>query len=89
MVVTRPATLTVLRSTPLFDTTPGSFGWTDDGLQMTLGGLSGHGIILIHASTNLVDWSPILTNPPHVGTLQLLDPESVHLPWRFYRAEEQ
>ena len=63
--------------------------WSQDGFSLQLYGLSGHGDIVIHGSTNLTDWSPILTNPPAVGSLELLDPQAADLPLRFYRIEER
>ena len=56
---------------------------------MQLSGLSGHGGIILYASTNLVDWVPVLTNAPSVGTLTLLDGAATNLPAQFYRASEQ
>lgn len=79
-------TLTVLRSQPRFNSvgltlTNGSFAWQLDRL-------SGHGNIVIYASTNLVDWIPIRTNPPQVGSLMIIDPEATNIPARYYRAQE-
>jgi hypothetical protein len=80
------ATLTVLRSTPWISC-PGTF--SSRGLTLQLDQLSGHGATIIMASTNLVNWVPILTNPPVTGTLQFLDPDMTNQPSRFYRAVEQ
>lgn len=79
-------TLTVLRSLPRFNSvgltfTNGSFVWQLDRL-------SGHGNIVIYASTNLVDWIPIRTNPPQIGSLILNDQEATNIPARYYRAQE-
>ncbi len=82
-----PATLTVLRSTPWFDVT--TMQLTDAGLGLRVNGLSGHGDVVLEASTNLVHWELVLTNPPAVGTLQLLDASATNLAVRFYRLEEQ
>lgn len=80
------ATLTVLRSAPQFgafvSTSPHGFGWQ-------LNQLSGHGSIVIFASTNLVDWVPIFTNPPVTGSIEFHDTDSIAPPKRFYRAVEQ
>lgn len=57
--------------------------------SMGLGGLSGHGPVVVYASTNLVDWQAILTNPPMVGTPHLLDSGATNLQQRFYRAREE
>jgi alpha-tubulin suppressor-like RCC1 family protein len=62
---------------------------TNGGFNLGLSGLTGHGNIVIHASSNLVNWEPILTNPPVVGSLQFLDSGVTNQPYRFYRAIEQ
>jgi hypothetical protein len=62
---------------------------THGGFNLGLSGLTGHGNIVIHASSNLVNWEPILTNPPVVGSLQFLDLGVTNQPCRFYRAIEQ
>ena len=54
-----------------------------------MGQLSGHGNIVIMASTNLVDWFPIFTNAPVTGSLLYCDPEATNQPLRFYKAVEQ
>jgi alpha-tubulin suppressor-like RCC1 family protein len=79
-------TLTVLRSTPWFNPVGGKL--TGDGFGLEVDRLSGHGIIVIYASSNLVDWFPILTNSPQVGTLELVDPNATNMPAGFYRAQE-
>jgi len=80
------ARLIVLRSTLRFGGTPafadGGFGWQLDQL-------SGHGNIIILASTNLLDWVPIFTNPAVTGSFQFLDTGATNQPNRFYRAIEQ
>jgi sugar lactone lactonase YvrE len=80
------ASLTILRSTPQFDSL---VRFAADGLGLQLNGLSGHGAVVIYASTNLMEWDPIFTNPPLTGTLQFLDPSATNTPLRFYRAIEQ
>jgi hypothetical protein len=62
---------------------------TNGGFNLGLSGLTGHGKIVIRASCNLVNWEPILTNPPAVGSLQFLDLGATNQPSRFYRAIEQ
>jgi len=80
------ASLIVLRSTLRFGGAPafanGGFGWQLDQL-------SGHGNIIILASTNLLDWIPIFTNPAVTGSFQFLDTGATNQPNRFYRAIEQ
>jgi hypothetical protein len=62
---------------------------TNGGFNLGLSGLTGHGKIVIRASSNLVNWEPILTNPPAVGSLQFLDLGATNQTCRFYRAIEQ
>lgn len=84
-----PANLTVWRSMPVFETgAPGS-GLSSSGFTLRLNGLSGHGNITLFASTNLSAWVPVLTNPPVIGTLMLLDPAATSFPARFYKVLEQ
>jgi alpha-tubulin suppressor-like RCC1 family protein len=86
IAVSLPAMLDVLRTIPQFDSGPqfdaGGFGFE-------LHGLSGHGPVVIFASTNLLDWIPVYTNPAVLGTLQIHDPSASSLPLRFYKAAEQ
>jgi hypothetical protein len=89
VAVSSPATLTVLRSTPRFDTSSSNLQFTSGGLSLQLNELSGHGAVIIYASTNLINWQPIFTNSPIVGTLQFLDSSSTNIPAQFYRAVEQ
>ncbi len=86
-VLSTPATLTVVRTTPWFDTS--SLQLASDGLHLLVNGLSGHGDVVLKASTDLLGWQPILTNAPVIGALQLVDSCATNLPARFYRAEEQ
>ena len=80
------ATLTVLRSTPSFNS---SLTWSPGGISLKLDQLSGHGNIIILVSTNLTDWTPIFTNPPLTGSLPFFDPGATNQAARFYRAVEQ
>lgn len=86
---TLPATLTVLRSTPSFNVAAGGLQLTTNGFSLQLSGLSGHGDVVLYFSTDLQNWTPILTNAPVVGTLQLLDPNATNFSKGFYRAVEQ
>jgi alpha-tubulin suppressor-like RCC1 family protein len=81
-----PATLAVLRSAPAFK---GPSHLSEIGFAMQMGQLSGHGNIVIMASTNLVDWIPIFTNAPVTGSLLYCDPKATNQPLRFYKAVEQ
>ncbi len=50
------------------------------GFNLELDGLTGNGSLVIYASTNLVDWQPIFTNPPMTGSLQFLDTNALTQP---------
>ena len=73
----------------LFRTDPASLQLTDGGLQLQMTGANGFDSIVIYASTNLMDWIPIFTNPPIIAPLQFLDSAITNLPVRFYRAVEK
>lgn len=83
----RSATLVVLRSTPYFDAVGTSYAGSN-GFRFKLNQLSGHGPLVIYASTNLLDWISILTNPPQFGSFEFFDADATNMPARFYRAEE-
>ena len=62
---------------------------TNGDLSLSLSGLFGHGPVLIYASTNLLTWEPIFTNPPLTGSLFFTVPPTTNAACRFYRASEQ
>jgi len=62
---------------------------TNGGFGLSISGLSGHGSVLIYASSNLLNWNAIFTNPPQIGTLQFFDLGASNWTQRFYRAAEQ
>jgi len=51
-------------------------------------GLTAAGPVIIYASSNLVDWQALFTNPPTIGPLQYLEGPSTIQPRRFYRVSE-
>jgi Pel9A-like, right handed beta helix region len=63
--------------------------WSGSGFAIQVNGLTGHGSVIVHASTDLTVWSPIFTNQPVTGSLPFLDPSATNQPKRFYRAEEK
>ena len=62
---------------------------TSGGFMLQLNGNNSLGITLIYASTDLVSWTPIYTNPPTPNIIQFLDASVTNYPARFYRAVEQ
>jgi hypothetical protein len=59
--------------------------WSTNGFQLELNGTNSLGSTIIYASTNLTIWTPIYTNGPTNGAIIFLDPDSVNLPYRFYK----
>jgi hypothetical protein len=88
-VPSQTASLTVIRSTLRLDASSAALQLGNAGFSLTLQDLSGHGPVILYASSNLLHWEPILTNPPVLGVLQLLDAGATNLPARFYRAAEE
>jgi hypothetical protein len=85
-VVSSPASLTIQRPVLQFDIS--SLASTN-GFSLQLTGLSGRGDVVLYSSADLVNWTPIFTNPPVTGSLQLLDASATNASRRFYRAEER
>ena len=81
-----PVFLNVLRTIPQFGT---NLQFGSGGFGFTLGGLSGHGPVVVYTSTNMMNWIPTYTNPAIFGTLQVLDSSATNSPLRFYRAVEE
>lgn len=84
---TNTVTLTV---TPLtFRTGSTNLIMTTNGLQFRLDSVYATNAVFIFASTDLVSWLPIYTNPPATGSVMFLDAGATNTPQRFYRAMEQ
>jgi len=83
--ISSPVTVRLLP--PLSFNTTG-MRWTSNGFQMQLDGLAGGGLV-IYASTNLVSWTPIYTNPTATGSILFLDSSATNSRVRFYRAIEE
>ncbi len=62
---------------------------TNGAFQFTTSGLTAHGNIIIHTSTNLTNWQPLFTNPPVNGSWQFTDLNAVAYQIRYYRTEEK
>jgi hypothetical protein len=67
--------------------TSGSF-LSDGEFQLQFAGAPGSNYVL-QASTNLLDWTPLSTNPAQSNLLYLLDPKATNFPTRFYRVLQQ
>jgi alpha-tubulin suppressor-like RCC1 family protein len=60
------------------------------GSQLRIEGLSASGLVIINASSDLVNWTPVHTNPPTIGPLYFFEAEPAgSSPQRFFRAFEQ
>jgi hypothetical protein len=60
-------------------------GSLSNGFFMRVWSLANQGVV-VTASSNLVDWEPIFTNPPGGGLKTFIDTTAEGRPWRFYRA---
>lgn len=54
------------------------------GFQMQVEGAPGYRYLL-EATTNFLQWDPVLTNTPTLSPFWLLDPQATNRPYRFYR----
>jgi hypothetical protein len=63
--------------------------FTTNGLRLQLAGVFATNSVILYASTDLVNWLPILTNSAATGAVQFLDSSATNLPLRFYRTAEQ
>ena len=83
-----PMVFTVLRTPLQFDTAPGGIVVSNDGTHLRVLGASGIGPVVILGSGDLHAWEPILTNPPVIGAVEFIAPETGNPAGRFYRAVE-
>jgi hypothetical protein len=69
-----------------FVTGTGNLSLSGGKFMMQLTNLTGQGQVVISASTNLLQWVPIYTNPSGFGAISFTDSNAGSFPWRFYRA---
>ncbi|MDB6025989.1 MAG: hypothetical protein JWM68_2212, partial [Verrucomicrobiales bacterium] len=86
--ISAETTLSITRFPLLFSTAANVTQLTTNGFKFRVTGLAGQGPVIVYASTNLADWSPVLTNSPLVGTLDLVDPNATAQPQGFYKVSE-
>jgi hypothetical protein len=76
-----------LNNSPVsFVTSAGTMSLSGGKFTMELTNLTGQGQVVISASTNLLQWVPIYTNPSGYGTAYITDSNAGSFPHRFYRA---
>ncbi len=80
-----PATLNVLGVPAHFVTASDSPQFKGASLSAPISGLTGQGIVVVEASSNLSEWKAIFTNRPSFGTIQFVDTNVAIYPHRFYR----
>jgi hypothetical protein len=73
----------------LFDPSSLSYQATTGAFGMRLTGSSGAYPVVIYATTNLIDWTPVFTNAPTTNVIYFMDSSTSAGPSRFYRAVEQ
>jgi hypothetical protein len=79
--------LSVVSNSPVsFLTSAGALGYFGGRFTLQLTNLTGQGQVVIDASTNLLQWVPIYTNPSTFGTFSFIDTNAAAFPLRFYRA---
>jgi hypothetical protein len=79
-------TVAVLPLALQVNTSPTNFHFTAQGLQLQVDGARTTNPVVIYASSNLVSWDAIFSNPPTLGSVQFVDPGATNRPSRFYRA---
>jgi hypothetical protein len=85
---TGTVTVAVLPLTLQFNTSSNNLRFTAQGLQLQVDGARTTHPVTIYASTNLVNWDPIFSNAPTLGSVQYVDPAAKNLARRFYRATQ-
>jgi hypothetical protein len=84
-ITSATVTLSVLGVPVSFVTTSGGIQFSNGQLFLSLSGLTGQGSVLVEASSDLLQWIPVFTNPPGFGTIQLVDPAATNYQNRYYR----
>lgn len=71
-------------------TTPVEFLPTTNGsLNLRIEGASGLGPVILYGSTNLLNWEPLATNPPAIGTGVFHPPVNSERPAQFFKVSEE
>ena len=67
---------------------PSDCGVAGAHFRVAVGAVGGQELV-VEASTNLVDWTPILTNTAAIGPCYFYDPDMTNFTKRFYRVVER
>jgi hypothetical protein len=87
-VTSSVATLTVSNLPLMLPGGTGNQGFANNQFWLTLSGPAGSNAVL-SASTNLIDWTLLSTNPLTFGSMTFTDVLSTNFPQRFYKAQLQ
>ncbi len=79
------ATVVVVAPAIRFNTAPPNLTLTPQGFRLEVDGAQGTNPVVLLASTSLINWQPILTNPPVLGAAQFLDATATNFARRFYQ----
>jgi uncharacterized repeat protein (TIGR03803 family) len=79
-------TLSLTNVPVLFLTNVGDLQYAGSQFSAQLTNLTGQGAVVVEASTNLLQWTPIYTNPSGFGGAYFTDPATGNFPVRYYRA---
>ena len=63
--------------------------FTNGGFRFQINGLTSHGPVVIHGSSNFTSWTPLFTNPAVTGSFPYFDAAASNAAVRLYRAEER
>jgi hypothetical protein len=87
-VATGLVSVVVMPPSLQFNTTSPNLQFTTQGLRLKVEGASGTNPVILFASSNVVNWQPIYTNPPVLGSASFIDSAATNQPRRFYRARQ-
>jgi uncharacterized repeat protein (TIGR03803 family) len=85
-VTSSVANLNITNVPVAFATGPTALQYGGGQFSVLLTNLTGQGTVVLEASTDLISWTPILTNPPAFGPCPFTDDAAGGWPHRFYRA---
>jgi Beta-propeller repeat len=82
-------TVAVLPLTLQFSTVSTNLLLNSQGIHLRVDGARSANPVVIEASTNLVTWLPLSTNPPVLGSVSVVDTTATNRLRRFYRAYQK